>query len=188
MASTLMQIKAQMLLPSPEGEEAEGPDPRAELINKLLEYQRYKEAASMLTTFNEKAKDVFYRQAPPPFSEEEFVLSASVFDLLGAFNRILEEAPREVEQILRDEIPLEVKIRWILDLLSEKENVAFTDLFTPGARRLEMVVTFMALLELIRLKQITARQADVFGEIRVYRAEGFPIKSNEGELTPHGTE
>src|ERR1700704_4551384 len=58
MASTLMQIKAQMLLPSPEGEASEGPDPREELISKLLEYQRYKEAASMLTLFNEKAKDV----------------------------------------------------------------------------------------------------------------------------------
>src|SRR3982751_4578970 len=71
MASTLMQIKAQMLLPSPEGEEAEGPDPRQELVNKLLEYQRYKEAAGLLTVYNEKAKDVYYRQVPPPFSEDE---------------------------------------------------------------------------------------------------------------------
>src|SRR5205823_4610795 len=59
MAATLMQIKSQMLLPSPEGETAEGPDPRAELINKLLEYQRYKEAASVLTVYNEKAKDIY---------------------------------------------------------------------------------------------------------------------------------
>src|SRR3982751_4520955 len=71
MASTLMQIKAQMLLPSPEGAEAEGPDPRQELVNKLLEYQRYKEAAGLLTVYNEKAKDVYYRQVPPPFSEDE---------------------------------------------------------------------------------------------------------------------
>jgi segregation and condensation protein A len=188
MASTLMQIKAQMLLPSPEGEEAEGPDPRAELINKLLEYQRYKEAASMLTTYNEKAKDVFYRHVPPPFNEEEFVLSASVFDLMTAFQHILEEAPTEVGQILRDEIPLELKIRAILDILAEKESIGFEELFTPGSRRLELVVTFMALLELIRLKQITARQTDVFGPIRIYRAEGFPVKSQEQEaIAPHGT-
>jgi len=64
----------------------------------------------------------------------------------------------------------------------EKESMAFEELFVPGARRLEMVVTFLALLELIRLKQITARQPDVFGPIRIYRAEGFPLKSNEGEL------
>src|SRR4051794_2869465 len=80
MASTLMQIKAQLLLPSPEGEEAEGPDPREELISKLLEYQRYKEAASLLSVYNEKAKDIYYRQVPPPIGEDEFVLSASVFD------------------------------------------------------------------------------------------------------------
>src|SRR4029077_8190140 len=62
MASTLMQIKAQLLLPSPEGEEADGPGPGADLVSKLLEYQRYKEAASLLSGFGEKAKDVFYRQ------------------------------------------------------------------------------------------------------------------------------
>jgi segregation and condensation protein A len=179
MASTLMQIKAQMLLPSPEGEEAEGPDPRAELVSKLLEYQRYKEAASMLSGFGEKAKDVFYRQVPPPFAEDEFILSASVVDLLAAFQHVLEEAPKEVEQILRDEIPLEVKIRWVLGLLADKESIDFHELFVPGTRRIEMVVTFMALLELIRLKQIVARQADVFGPIRIYRAEAYPQKATE---------
>ncbi len=188
MASTLMQIKAQMLLPSPEGEQAEGPDPRTELVNKLLEYQRYKEAASMLTVYNERAKDIFYRQVPPPFSKDEFILSASTFDLMAAFQRVLDEAPKEVSQILRDEIPLEVKIRHILDLLAENESIAFEQLFEPGARRLEMVVTFMALLELIRQKQITARQSDVFGPIRLYRAEGFPLKSPEGSSDTHGTE
>jgi segregation and condensation protein A len=182
MASTLMQIKAQMLLPSPEGEDAEGPDPREELISKLLEYQRYKEAAAVLSVYNEKAKDVYYRHVPPPFSDDEFVLSASVFDLLGAFQKILEEAPKEVGQILREEIPLEIKIRWVLDQLSDKESIAFIELFRPGARRLEMVVTFIALLELIRLKQITARQDDVFGPIRIYRAEGYPLKSPEGSV------
>jgi segregation and condensation protein A len=188
MASTLMQIKAQMLLPSPEGEEAEGPDPREELMNKLLDYQRYKEAALTLTVFNDKAKDVFYRQVPPVFGEEEYVLSSSVFDLLKAFQRVLEEAPKEVSQIMRDEIPLEVKIRHILDLLEEKEFIAFHELFNPETRRLELIVTFMALLELIRLKQIIAKQEDVFGHIRIYRGEGFPVKSpEEGNLVPHGT-
>jgi segregation and condensation protein A len=189
MASTLMQIKAQMLLPSPEGEEAEGPDPREELMNKLLDYQRYKEAALTLAVFNDKAKDIFYRQVPPVFGEEEYVLKSSVIDLLAAFQRVLEEAPKEVSQIMREEIPLEVKIRHILDLLENRESVAFEDLFTPGARRLELIVTFMALLELIRLKQITALQEGVFAQIRIYRAEGFPVKSpQEGNLATHGTE
>ena len=82
--------------------------------------------------------------------------------------------------------PLEVKIRWVLDLLLEHESIAFEDLFKPGARRLELVVTFMALLELIRVKQITAQQDDVFGPIRIHRGESFNLKSQEGELATHG--
>lgn len=177
MASTLMQIKAQMLLPAPEALVDEGPDPRTELVNKLLEYQQYKEAASVLTRYNERAKDVYYRTTPPTFGEEDFTLKASVFDLLGAFKRILEAAPREVGQILRDEIPLEVKIREVLDLLAEKTSVDFAELFPRGRRRIDLIVTFMALLELIRLKQIVARQSDNFAEIRIYRADAAPVEA-----------
>src|SRR4029077_1707788 len=102
--------------------------------------------------------------------------------------RILEEAPQEVEQILREEIPLEVKIRWILDILTEKAYVDFHELFPPGTRRLELIVTFMALLELIRQKQIVARQAYTFGPIRVHRADGVPMKlTSDGRAPSDGT-
>jgi segregation and condensation protein A len=77
MASTLMQIKAQLLLPSPEAIDESGPDPRSELVNKLLEYQRFKEASTILTGWNDKAKDVYYRHVPPSFDEEDFILRAS---------------------------------------------------------------------------------------------------------------
>jgi segregation and condensation protein A len=169
MASTLMQIKAQMLLPSPESEENEGPDPRAELINKLLEYQRYKEAALILAGYGEKEKDIFYRAAGPEFENDDFSLTASVFDLLKSFQRVLDQAPREIGKILREEIPLEVKIREILDRLEENVSIGFAELFTPGMSRREMIVIFLALLELIRLRQISARQSEMFGEIRIFR-------------------
>jgi segregation and condensation protein A len=191
MASTLMQIKAQMLLPSPEGEGEEGPDPRAELMAKLLEYQRYKEAAALLATYGEKAKDIYYRQVAPTFEEEEFVLEASVFDLMEAFQRVLQEAPGEVERILREEIPMEVKIREILDRLSEQSSLGFDDLFVPGSRRLDLIVTFLALLELIRLKQIAARQSEMFGPIRIFRVEataGTPMPAEERTPSSHGNE
>jgi segregation and condensation protein A len=178
MASTLMQIKSQMLLPAPETEEMEGPDPRIELINKLLEYQRFKEAAGILAGYNEKAKDVFYRAIPPPFDEEDFVLKASTLDLLAAFKRILEEAPREVGQILREEITIESKIREILDLLEEKPSIAFGELFTGSHKRLDLIVTFMALLELIRLKQVVAVQSEIFGEIRIGRLAHKEVPSD----------
>jgi segregation and condensation protein A len=176
MASTLMQIKAQLLLPSPEAETDEGPDPRSELVNKLLEYQRFKEAATILTGWKESAKDVYYRDVPPRFGEDDYVLRASTLDLLAAFKRVLETAPHDVGQVLREEIPLEVKIREILDLLEAHASVAFETLFRPGMRRLDLIVTFMALLELIRLKQVTARQADTFGSIRIYRPEAAPVE------------
>lgn len=185
MASTLMQIKAQMLLPSPDAESQEsGPDPRAELVNKLLEYQRFKEAAGILSGYKEKAKDIYYRAIPPHFEEADFALQASVFDLLGAFKRVLEQAPREVGQILREEITIEAKIRELLDLLGERSSVSFEELFSTRGRRLDLIVTFLALLELIRLKQVVALQSEVFGSIRVYRADASPTPAQE-EL-PHG--
>lgn len=175
MASTLMQIKAQMLLPAPEVEGDEGPDPRSELMNKLMEYQRYKEAATILTGWNEKAKDVYYRHVPPHFDEEAYVLRAATVDLVAAFKRVLDQAPREVGQVMREEIPMEVKIREILDLLEKNSSIAFEELFRPGMRKLDLIVTFMALLELTRLKQVVAMQAEIFGSIRLYRPDAVPV-------------
>ena len=185
MASTLMQIKAQMLLPTPEAAADEGPDPRAELMSKLMEYQQYKEAASILAVYSDKAKDVFYRVIPPRFGEEDYVLKASVFDLMNAFRRILEEAPKEVSQILRDEMTVETKIREILDILTERASLSFEELFAGAQRRIDLIVTFLAMLELIRLKQIVARQAELFGAIRIYRADAAPAESSaqEGSLS-----
>jgi segregation and condensation protein A len=176
MASMLMQIKAQMLLPVPDAGEEEGPDPRTELMNRLIEYQQYKEASGILLGFHDRAKEVQYRAAPPQFGDDDFTLKASVFDLLNAFKRLLEEAPKEAEQILRDEVPLEARIREVLELLTEKTSVSFDELFSGGRRRIELIVTFMAVLELMRLKQIVARQADVFGTIRIYKAEAAPLE------------
>jgi len=172
MASTLMQIKAQMLLPAPDAtDEESGPDPRMELANKLLEYQRFKEAAGVLSVYKDKAKDIYYRTLAPQFGQEDLMLQASVFDLLTAFKRVLDQAPREVGQILREEITIENKIREILDLLENQTSMAFEDLFTGHRRRIDLIVTFLALLELIRMKQIVALQADIFGAIRLYRAD-----------------
>jgi len=184
MASTLMQIKAQMLLPAPEALVEEGPDPRNELINKLLEYQRYKEAAQVLSGWNEKAKDVYYRNIPPRFDDVDFVLKAATVDLVAAFKRVLDQAPREMGQVLREEIPLEVKIREILDLLETQASIPFEELFKPGMRKLDLIVTFMALLELIRLKQVVALQAEVFGSIRLYRPDAVPVAAPVLEETP----
>jgi len=175
MASTLMLIKAQMLLPSPDvADEDAGPDPRAELVNKLLEYQRFKEAAGVLTAYKERAKDVYYRHVPPQFDHDDFMLRATVVDLLSAFKRVLDRAPREVGQILREEMTIETKIRDVIAILKEQSSMAFEGLFAGATRRIDLILTFLALLELIRMKQIVAMQSDTFGSIRIYRADVAP--------------
>jgi len=186
MASTLMQIKAQMLLPAPDAEEEEaGPDPRMELVNKLLEYQRFKEAAGVLSAYNEKAKNIYYRRAAPLFEKEDFVLHASVVDLLSAFKHVLDQAPREVGQILREGMTIETKIREVLDRLSIADSMAFEELFSGARRRIDLIITFLAILELMRMKQIVAMQSETFGHIRIFRVPAGEtiaddVKSTEG--------
>jgi segregation and condensation protein A len=185
MASTLMQIKAHMLLPAPDAsEEDSGPDPRAELVNKLLEYQRFKEAAGVLTVYKEKAKDIYYRDVPPHFDHEDFMLRATVLDLLSAFKRVLDQAPREVGHILREEITIEGKIRDVLDRLEKQPSMAFSELFSGAERRIDLIITFLALLELIRMKQVVAMQSDTFGSIRLFRADAAPLPEPEPIVEP----
>ncbi|OGS19634.1 MAG: hypothetical protein A2219_00225 [Elusimicrobia bacterium RIFOXYA2_FULL_50_26] len=167
MASTLMQIKARMLLPAPEEEGEEGPNPLEELKNRLLEYQKFKEAAQVLSRREELFSQVHYRFAPA-FDKEDYVLDASLFDLIEGFRNVLKELPGDVKEIVYQEIPIEEKIREILDMLEGKDYVTFRDILARQSSQIALVVCFLAILELIRLKQILARQPELFGEIRVY--------------------
>jgi len=169
MASTLMQIKARTLLPSSEEEEDEGP--LGELKAKLLEYQKFKEAARYLTFKENEFSQVYYRPAPV-FEKDDFTLEVSLFDLVGSFREVLRELPDNVKEIVYKEIPVEQKIREILDLFEGKEYLTVKDIFQAQSSRQALVVSFLAILELIRLKQIIARQSQLFDEIRVYRFNG----------------
>lgn len=175
MATTLMQIKARMLLPAEATPEGEGPDPRAELVQKLLEYQKFKEAAQILAQQFENQRDVFYRGAPL-FSKEDQVLDLPMAKLLEAFQGVLETADESVREILVEEIPVEVRIREIIDVLATRPFVNFSDLFPANSPRRALVVTFLALLELIRLKQVRVSQTDSFGEIHINRAQDNEIE------------
>lgn len=176
MASTLMQIKARQLLPAPKSEQDEGPDPRSELINRLLEYQRYKEAARTLEKRLAVNRDVHYRGAPV-FAASDYTLDASLFDLLDAFRDVLKGLKPDVREIFYEEIPIELKIREILSFLEEKKFATFRDILKRETTRHGLIVTFLAVLELIRLKQITARQPENFSEIRIYRVEDAPAEA-----------
>ncbi len=176
MASTLIQIKARSLLPKDTlpADANEGPDPQMELMAKLMEYQKFKEAAKFLAEKEFAARDIFYRNQVPTFSDDDFHLDATLFDLLDAFRGILKNAGDEVKELIYEEIPLEQKIREILDLIEGKPALAFSEIFRANQPKRQLIVTFLALLELVRMKQVVARQNEQMGEIMIYRTTETP--------------
>lgn len=178
MAATLMQIKSRMLLPRPPvPDEEDEADPRAELARRLLEYQRFKEVADALGGLETQQRGVFSRPgglAEVAETPEGVGFEATLFDLISAFSKILQEIPREsFLQIVREPFTVEQKIHEILHGLRSVGRVSFHQLFRPGGSRLEIVATFLAILELIRAKEILVRQRTPFGEIVVLRNPAY---------------
>jgi segregation and condensation protein A len=174
MAATLMHIKSRMLLPPEEQpqEDAEEEDPRAELVRKLLEYKRFKEAASALSELEGEQKNRFSRVEgeKPGIADEEQFFEASLFDLINAFSKVLKEVPRQVfQEIIKDEFTVEEKVHQLLHLLMEQPVIYFSRLFEAAKSKGEIIATFLAVLELIRTKEIIVRQSIVFGEIEIVR-------------------
>jgi len=177
MAATLMQIKSKMLLPpDPTEEEQEPEDPRDELVRRLLEYKKFKEAAE---TLHEKAlvrQDFFPRAVDEEKVKEmkddatEVYFEANLFDLISAFSNALKNIPKDVfYEVIKEEFTVEQKIHDILHLFMNKTKVLLGELFERARSKDEIIVTFMAILELIRLREVVAMQKGVFGEIEVMR-------------------
>ena len=171
MASTLLHIKSKMLLPpSPEEEEEEGKDPRAELVRRLLEYQKYKMASTELGRRPMLDRDVFIRLASVEKQEtEEERIEVTLFELIEAFRKVLERAKVEaVHEVILDRLTVEDKVQEILTLLQkENRSIAFHLLFPEQASRRMIVVTFLALLELVKMKLVRLFQAAPFETIRI---------------------
>lgn len=180
MAAQLLLIKSRMLLPpdplAPEGAAEE--DPRADLVRKLLEYQQYKLAAHEMQLMEFRQRDVFarYEQADGtwedanPQDTADMPLEVNLFDLLKAFEKILQAMPKEqVAKLEREEVNTVQKMNDILDLLEVHESILFEDAFKGITNRVMMVSTFLAMLELTRLKSIRIIQLSAFGEIRLYK-------------------
>jgi len=177
MAATLAEIKSRMLLPAPEEPEQEdGVDPRDELVRRLLEYERMREAALQLEARPHLGRDVFARDWRAPELDEleapEAPLELDLFQLLLAFKEVLEDAPAEfVHEVVRQRVSLQEAIQEVLDhfqRLPPGMGLNFRDLFPSRPTRSRVVATFLALLELVRLRAIRVVQVAAFGEIRVY--------------------
>jgi len=169
MAATLLHLKSRLLLPGDENpEEEEGEDPRAELARQLLEYQRFKEAAEMLAHRDLLDRDVFTRTPlrDEADTEDDTIYDASLGDLLDALQDVLKRAaPEVVHQVILEQVSLRERLVAILDVLRERTAVLFTDIFPVGSTRLQILTTFLALLELVRTRMVSVQQEDRFGPI-----------------------
>jgi len=184
MAATLMQIKSKMLLPAPEQEEPpEEDDPRADLVRQLLEYERFKEIAQELRKKETDQQDIFKRprilekdipEGPP--SKEYF--EASIFDLISAFPCAIKDTSRDLfYSVVKDEFTVEEKVHSILHELLLQPSLGLDELFARARDKTEIIVTFLAVLELVKLKEVCCRQESPFGPIELVR--------NVNNITPY---
>lgn len=176
MAATLMHIKSRMLLPPDqlEGEEKEEEDPRAELVRRLLEYKKFKEAAQELQHMESTQKHFFARVSPAIKAEDAPVkdnfFEASLFDLITAFTKVLKDIPKETfYKVIKDEFTVSEKIHDLLHLLVDKNTTFFADLFKAAKSKFEIITIFLALLELIKMKEVVAMQSSPFSDIELRR-------------------
>lgn len=178
LAATLIHIKSRLLLPPIEGEEEgeEGEDPRTELVRQLLEYQAFKEAALSLEGRPLLDRDVFTRGAPAeePASEEqeeEAMIEVGVFELVQAFRVIISGLDHSEDMAIDTEkMSLTDRINEIMDRLTEEKELTFTDLLGERTDRKQIVYTFLAILELMKLRMVRAYQLGPFGVIRLFLA------------------
>jgi segregation and condensation protein A len=177
MAANLIYLKSRSLLPldqQPPEEDAGEEDPRWELIRQLIEYKKFKEAASELHLREVEQERIFSREtaASPALSEPLRLGEVGIFQLINAFQTVIKriEAREDVQEIFGERFSVSEKIDAILQRVATGNHLRFSDLFGAIVSRVEVVVTFLALLELIRLKQVRAVQKNIFEEIVILAA------------------
>jgi segregation and condensation protein A len=189
MAAYLTHIKSQMLLPTPEHtdeDDATGEDPRDELIAHLLEYKRYKEAAHDLGSLDLLDRDVFAREAPDEISELSKAgqpLNVDLSDLLMALRELLARSPRrDLLELQPDRLLVQDKIREIMDRLSSVQEISFDALFGTEFSRLNVLTTFLALLQLMKLQLVRTYQYAPFSPILITRRGGEDTEDKSEEV------
>jgi len=176
MAANLMYIKSRTLLPKqeqPPEDDAEEEDPRWDLIRQLIEYKKFKDAASFLTDKEEEQQDYFAylteSEAPP--SEDTPLPDANIFDLIRAFQKCVKrfEEEHDLGDIIDDRFTVADKIESLLSIIKTGKRTSLTDLFNKSTTKSEVIVTFLALLELMKMNQFRLFQANILGEIEIER-------------------
>lgn len=188
MAATLIHVKSRMLLPPAEEEgEESAEDPRSELVRRLLEYEAYKDTSSHLRKREDIWKNIFHRGLPDKdsfeFEAEPVLFEANVFDLISAFQKLLEKAPEEVREITREKLTVAGRINYIVERLENEDGIKFEELFEEGYTKVTLLVTFLALLEIVRLGLIKIYQEKAFDSIWLLkRREEDAVYSQSDEV------
>lgn len=192
MASTLIEIKSRLVLPRCGEETEELEDPRDELVERLLEYKKYKDAASILEeqshTWQQRlprlADDLPPRRIDPagqPIQEVE------MWDLVSAFGRIVRDSQvLQPSSIVYDDTPIHVYVQRIHERLLQDGRAAFSQLFTPGMHKSAMIGVFLAILELVRHHSVRTEQNDLHGEISILPAENFEQTLDLSDVDDYG--
>lgn len=186
MAATLMQIKSKMLLPpDPLEEQEQEEDPRDELVQRLLEYKRFKEIAEELKDKESKRQDLFARRLDEDIARElkeeakEVYFEVSLFDLINALTKALKKIPQDSPyELTEEEYTVDEKVHSILHILVNQPQIRMSYLFNQARNKLEAIVTFIAVLELIRLKEITVIQKRLFDDIELARNKGHVVATS----------
>ncbi|MFN4259696.1 MAG: segregation and condensation protein A [Gemmataceae bacterium] len=192
MTATLMEIKSKLLLPHSEATAAtENEDPRRALVRQLMEYKQFKDTAALLETQAQRQTARLPRLPPeePRGSSQQPLQPVELWDLVSAFGRLMRETlALQPQQIVVDETPMHVYVETILERLRHEREVAFSSLFTPPHSRGRLLGLFLAVLELIKARQIVAQQPRLFGDIVLYPAPAantdFSPASLDGQAEP----
>ncbi len=175
MASTLMQIKVKMLLPREKDEAGEEIDPRADLVNALLEYKRYKEMSEELSFFESDQRKLAYRgnfdydERESYTDMQKLLKNITLYDLMKAFKKVLMERPKEiVHQIKKLNVTIDEQIDYILKKVEESKQLNFIELVKGMHEKIRIIVTFIALLELIKAGKIGLQESQNFNDFIIY--------------------
>ncbi len=177
MAATLIHIKSKMLLPVPELADEDEDDPRTDLVLRLLEYQRFKAASEQFEERESLWRDIYargYTKAPDLSPEEIPISDLNLYDLVSALNALLIKNPKPfVMELTMETLTVKDKMQHILDEMATVDTLLFEALFTKTFTRHGMIVTFLALLEVVRLGLIRVLQQDLFAPLRLIKTDNF---------------